>query len=187
MIVVVRKFPKKVKTKKKKGTKKKVKQTVKKKSVIQKKKKTSKKASLKKKVSKKKSCSKKSVKEKENITKGPQQKDLNDMFRNLKTVKQNILPSIEIVQNNNEDNISSAGVRQSNEERMYGEPSKMSEEYNMDDELLENSEEDYEYGWEHNDAFDKPDDISNESLHEDEDEIYIRGTNSNKENNDDGQ
>ena len=57
----------------------------------------------------------------------------------------------------------------------------------MDDEVMDDAPENYEYGWEHSDAFDKPDEIADESEYVDDDALYIQGRSSNKDDDDDGQ
>ena len=194
--MVVRKIQKKSKTKKKKKVTKKKSITRKKKKIVIKRKKTiSKKVSLKKKISPKKSLDKQNKtddvekKEQEGIFKKSQQRNVIDIYKNITIVKKEVLPSINTVGNSDDDDLSMGGGADHNEgkEIMYGESSETSEEYNMDDEFADGVEGDYEYGWEHNDAFDKPDTISEESPYEDEDAAYIKGPNSDKEKNDSGQ
>ena len=60
---------------------------------------------------------------------------------------------------------------------------KLSEEYNIDDEQDYEDDEDYKFGWGHNDAFDKPEEVSEEPSYADEDEQYVKGID-HKDNND---
>ena len=57
---------------------------------------------------------------------------------------------------------------------------KLLEEHNTDDEFEDNSEGDYNYGWGYNDAFDRPEDISNHDAEDDEDELYTKGAESHR-------
>ena len=70
-----------------------------------------------------------------------------------------------------------------NEGDSFREMSDTTKEYNPDDEFEDESEGDYNYGWEYNDAFDKPDKASEESDDDDEDELYVKGSKSDNEDN----
>ena len=50
------------------------------------------------------------------------------------------------------------------------------EEYNPDDEEDDLNSEEHNYGWGYNDSFDNPEEASSESVYEDEDEAYAKGT-----------
>ena len=59
---------------------------------------------------------------------------------------------------------------------------KLAEEYNTDDEFGESDGGDFVYGWGHNDAFDRPEDVEEKMGQEDEDERYARGLDREEEN-----
>jgi hypothetical protein len=66
-------------------------------------------------------------------------------------------------------------VESFDEKRVMGMEEKLVDDYNPDDEIAEESEGEYGYGWGYNDSFDKPDEEFTEEEEMDEDLKYAKG------------
>ena len=91
-------------------------------------------------------------------------------------IKTSSLAENEAIENiDNVPSTENASENSDNDRSNSGQELEEYKEDNEDGEFDDENSGNYEYGWGYNDAFDSPEELSEESEHEDEDERYAKG------------